>query len=489
MAAAGWLGSGETTHMSVAAVSNIFTTLFLVLNFSIAFVGHRLIKRQGHRNILKSKAVPVTHFTPWLSLGSAFTYIWTLRRIPGGYLGLIMIASGLFGTGNRYIINSCIVPDMAQGVCDFTSGLVATQNSFPIQPVSTWSGSYLALQSFEIARINNAEIGIYSKLNNDLTGFYPTINDLVGNWSCEPAADTAIEPEEWAPKLLEDFLGRQEFLRVTRGSYWRGEYTPSNGYFSGFMAWGPSGDPQSNTTNVRAMISNPASTNGRVLETAAVVNIECKQISLSNWIAASWPAGNATGNSTIFDTYAEWAAPMFGFVKDKPRTEYPLQLTKVLNAMSMLSGSGNHDDHVADVAKSYNAGATYGCLLESTRIYNTVYIVTLVLFIILAAMIVVDVYDLVRTKLDKRHKEVERMPFDMLEWQVALVERMTGNSITSERQLAGYEYVWDGSAGRSYCRKIGEQHGSIYEPVGNPGGNDSDQSATKSSVVLTSTKR
>lgn len=195
--ASGWLGHGNVVSTDASSIANYFTTLFLVLNFLIAFIGHRLIKRQGHRTILKSQPVPITRFTPWLSLGSTFTYMWTLRRIPGGYLGLIMIASGLFGTGNRYIINSCIVPDLAPGICEFDTGIVSVYNKLETRPATTWSASYLALQAFDIARANKAEIGIYSKVNKNLDGFYPTQNDVVGNWNCKQgAADTVIQPEQ-----------------------------------------------------------------------------------------------------------------------------------------------------------------------------------------------------------------------------------------------------------------------------------------------------
>ncbi len=240
-------------------------------------------------------------------------------------------------------------------------------------------------------------------------------------------------------------------MNGSNNRYFSGSTTPAlNSIYTGFLFWGPHVDPATNRTNVRAMMANPPTSKGRVIDPVGVANIECKlNIADTRWRLAPWPISNSSG-----DAYEDWADVVFGFAQEADEDAFPLIFTKVLNAMSMLSGSGNHHSHDVDDAESNNAGTTYGCLVPSTRIYSSVYIVTLLLFVVLFSMIVVDLYDLIRTKLDKRHKEIEKMPFDMLEWQVALVEKMTGESIPTQRTLAGYEYFWDERTGRSHCRKI-----------------------------------
>ncbi|KAK0123817.1 hypothetical protein ONS95_008813 [Cadophora gregata] len=160
---AGWFGPESTSDLSPSAWRNIFTTLFVILNFLVAFIGHRLVRRQGHRTLLKSKPVPVSRFTPWLSLGSTFSYIWTLKRIPGGWLGLIMILSGLFGTGNRYIINSFIVQENVSVRCPFKTGMVTMMSSDKLMPVSTWSATWLAINSLDLAHERKPRLGYTPK--------------------------------------------------------------------------------------------------------------------------------------------------------------------------------------------------------------------------------------------------------------------------------------------------------------------------------------
>ncbi|PVH77132.1 hypothetical protein DL98DRAFT_591529 [Cadophora sp. DSE1049] len=483
----GWFGSESNSDLSASGWRNIFTTLFLVLNFLVAFIGHRLVRRQGHRTLLQSKPVPVSRFTPWLSLGSTFSYIWALKRIPGGWLGLIMILSGIFGTGNRYIINSFIVQEEGASNCPFEDGIVAMKNSDELMPASTWSVTWLAINSLEVAREKGAEVGIYSKVNNNITAFFPGSEDVVGNWDCAVAApDTVIQPDEWATDVLDDFIQNQTFINGKK--YWAGSITPSLNVGTAFMAWGPHIAPSTNLTNgnVRAMISTPKKTNGTITTPANITNLECI-LSIHNpkWKPAPWPID---ANRTDL-TFSVWAPLMVGFVLEVDPYEYPFQLTKVLNAMSMLSGSGNIRTMDASSAASFGAGTTYGCLMPSTRIYLSVYIITMVLVALVLLMLVIDLYDVVRNKFDKRHREVEKMPFEMLDWQVALVEKMTGDTIEKPRKLAGYEYFWDERSGRSCCRKV-QKRGSVYEAVENPGSTTgSEPSLGKNGVVVSAREK
>ena len=175
-----------------------------------------------------------------------------------------------------------------------------------------------------------------------------------------------------------------------------------------------------------------------------VTNIECTLQTFNSWKPMMWTE----------DAYEDWTDTMFGFVMElSDAEEYAAQFTKVLNAMSMVSGSNNGHFVDAETAAEKGAGTTYGCLEPSTRIYGSVIIITVILIALVLVMLVIDLYDVVRNKFDKRHREVEKMPFEMLDWQVALVEKMTGDEIKKPRALARYEYFIDES-GRSCCRKV-----------------------------------
>ncbi|KAL2059920.1 hypothetical protein VTL71DRAFT_10075 [Oculimacula yallundae] len=475
----GWFGTIDS-DLSASAWRNVFTTIFLILNFLVAFIGHRLVKRQGHRTLLKSKPVPVTRFTPWLSLGSTFSYMWTLRRIPGGWLGLIMIFSGIFGTGNRYIINSCIVPEEIAGTCPFETGIVTMRFGGASNPISTWAVTLLAINAVNVARDRGAEVGIYSKVNNNVTSFYPRKEDVIGNWDCAVAAPaTVIQPQDWAKGVLNGFLQNQTFISGKK--FWAGSSNPARNVVTAFMAWGPYIDPATNKTNVRAMISNPPTQDGIIVEPANITNLECSlAIYNPNWKPAPWPVESNRKDSA----YEEWASLMNGFVLEVGPERYHSQLTKVLNAMSMISGSGNVHTFDSDVAESSGAGTEYGCLIPNTRIDLSVYVVAMALMGLVAIMLFIDIYDVVRNKIDKRHIAVEKMPFEMLDWQVALVERITGDEISKPKNLAGYEYFWDEETGTSHCRRSNKSI-AIYEKVENPGNAGSNSSLGKNGNVVT----
>ncbi|KAK0123816.1 hypothetical protein ONS95_008812 [Cadophora gregata] len=215
------------------------------------------------------------------------------------------------------------------------------------------------------------------------------------------------------------------------------------------------------------MISTPVETNGTIATPANITNLECTlSIHDPKWKPAPWPIDD-NGNDVVFSV---WAPLMVGFILEVTPSEYPFQLTKVLNAMSMLSGSGNIRTLDKSDVISFGAGETYGCQIPNTRIDMSVYVITLVLVALFLLMLAIDLYDVVRNKFDKRHKDVEKMPFEILDWQVALVEKMTGDSISRTRHLAKYEYFWDERSGTSYCRRIAKR-GSVYEAVENPGEN------------------
>lgn len=217
------------------------------------------------------------------------------------------------------------------------------------------------------------------------------------------------------------------------------------------MAWGPHIEAAANISKVRAMISMPdidADTNS-VTKPANITNLECS-LSIHDrklkWQPAPWP---------VDQTFTSWAPLMTGFVLGLVDTgDYTYQLGKVLNSMSMLSGGINSNSMNQETAASTGAGTTYGCLVPNTVIDSSVYIIAISLICIVVLMLVVSVYNAVIIKFDKRHKAVEEMPFEMLDYQVAVVEKMTGHTIAEPRRLAGYEYFWDERAGRSHCRRL-----------------------------------
>jgi len=389
-----------------------------------------------------------------------------------------MIGSGFFGTGNRYIINTFIVQEMAPSSCPFERGLVTMANTKGVKPASTWAATSLAYQAWEAAIRNEAMVGIYSKVDNDIDNFYPGKEDVLGNWNCAKGdVYTIIQPDEWTKPALKAFIDRQTFIPGPTDM--TGVWLPSSSVYRAFMAWGQYISRSTNLTSYRAMLATPADREATEVP-VNVTNIECTLQTFNSWKPMMWTE----------DAYEDWTDTMFGFVMElSDAEEYAAQFTKVLNAMSMVSGSNNGHFVDAETAAEKGAGTTYGCLEPSTRIYGSVIIITVILIALVLVMLVIDLYDVVRNKFDKRHREVEKMPFEMLDWQVALVEKMTGDEIKKPRALARYEYFIDES-GRSCCRKV-QKKGAVYEAVENPGNTSSgsEPSLAKNGIIVSSREK
>jgi hypothetical protein len=87
-----WQDGNLFTSLNTASTRNILTTVFVVLNFAVGFVGAFFLIRRN-RHVLNStqksdRAVPINYLTSWLPLSGILTYTWNTYQLPGGYYGL-----------------------------------------------------------------------------------------------------------------------------------------------------------------------------------------------------------------------------------------------------------------------------------------------------------------------------------------------------------------------------------------------------------------
>jgi hypothetical protein len=436
-----WLSTGDVSSFNPERARTIFTTIFIVLNFLIGLIGGRLIKRHNQRKLLKNEPVPVTQLVPWLSLGSTYSYVWSLRKIPGGIFGILMIISGAFGIINQYFVSNYILSERRSSTCNFTSGLVTTHSSLFLRvPSSEWPTAVLAFSAHGVATANNGEIGIWSKIDDDISNFCPTKDDILGRWVCTQAADSIIAPNDWTTtNTVIEWTNRQGFL------YKNAEYNAgsvlSNGRWTNLMAW--SADVPTNSTtrwNVRATIATPNDT--YVNSTAS--NFDCRL----DIVVQTWKPASSDSQGTL----TAWSQTMLGSVLEVPDSAYKGQLEKTLNTITMVAGSGNSHKWNKTTAVDTGAGASYGCVTQPTVIFNTVFATAFMLILLLILLCVVDLYDFVKNMLDKRHKVVDKMPFDMLDWHLGLVQKMVKNENLEMSKLRDYEFYWCESTGNFQCR-------------------------------------
>lgn len=431
--ATSWVTDGTVhTRVDPSLARNIFTTAFVGLNYLIMLVGGYFLKRRNQRRLIlrrgrQAKTVPFTLLTPWLSLGSTITYFWKLRSLPGGLFGLLMLATGAFGLLHQYVINSFILPEVQPSWCQFQAGIVSTANSVEVIPSPSWPAALLVFQAHSAVALNGGINGIYDKINFNISAFQPTSADVLGSWQCNAMQDSPIQPADWSDKAsLESYLTKQNFLSPDTKST-AGAVLVSNSSYEAFLAWSADKETiSSGVGKVRATIANGLSGDSALVAS----NLECTIVKN----VASWDPVPIQANGTL----AAWVNIMFGFVSEVPVNHYGPQVSTVLNAITMLAGSGNQNRRRLDA----NAVQTFGCVTEGTQIYISVYVIFMALAALLFVLLVADLYSLIRYRYNKRRGLVEEIPTDLISWQLAMVRRATGIKNLKQKELPNYSYVY-----------------------------------------------
>ncbi|KAE8443124.1 hypothetical protein EG329_002368 [Mollisiaceae sp. DMI_Dod_QoI] len=440
-----WSSSGTLyTKIDSATARNIFTTAFLVLNILIEIVGEYFLKRRNQRRLIDRKgrnttSVPFSLLTPWLSLSSLATYFWKTRALPGGLLGFLMAATGAFGLLQHYMVNSFILPVMLPTWCEFQAGIVTTAHDVEVTPSPSWSAALLVFGAHTAVTATKGEIGVYNKINVNITSFQPTTADVLGSWTCNALADSIIQPTDWVDTAsVESYLDAQDFLSPSTRNL-AGATSLKDGSYQGFVAWSGTLDSNSSSSwEINTTIVNGLG--GR--SSLAASNFKCSLVKYDpTWIPTPMPS-----NATL----ATWANIMYGFVSEVQVYHYGTQLEIVLNSMSILAGSGNQNN----LRLSAGANPNYGCVMLGSKVYIAVYLILVLLFLILLTLLVADLYQLIGYRLNKRRGLVKEIPTDLISWQPNMVRRMTRNKSLETKDLHKYSYVFSEETGDFEFMKI-----------------------------------
>ncbi|KAE8440684.1 hypothetical protein EG329_006821 [Mollisiaceae sp. DMI_Dod_QoI] len=453
-----WDGLELTTNGSAPVVRNIFTAICLVVNILIAFTGERLIMRHRQRQLLKNKTLPLTDLSPFLSVISTLKYFWMLRRLPGGLFGPLMIASGVFGLTGHIFINTFVETEQVAHLCTFDSGVVTTHepSNFDFSSSAAWTASQVVLRAQQAAITNNdtypdCAVGIYSKVNQNVTTFCPTQDDVLGNWVCIPQPSSVMAPADRVNETtIENFIQQSNFS-YSYPQTWRGRIG-NDGKYSDLMVW------STNTTggstarmNVRGQLVTGLNANSSFTTS----NFQCTlHVSNSTWSPVSI--------NNVW-TLTEWASTMLGSILDTPSELFQGELELVLNAISMVSGSSNS---IFDAAKAsaLGAGEMYGCKEDWTVTHPPVFVIVLVLISILLAILIADLLDLVLNAKDKNRAIVASLPIDLIEWQLAMAKKLVNDDRITTRDLFHCEYSYNRAEGTIDCKRAEKKGSAVYHP-------------------------
>ncbi|KAJ8063994.1 hypothetical protein OCU04_007839 [Sclerotinia nivalis] len=235
-----------------------------------------------------------------------------------------------------------------------------------------------------------------------------------------------------------NYSSEKGFL-YTQASSFKGSVAVTGGPLQGFVYWSANELANSSSTSqwgVRATIMDKVqyiSPN----QTATTNNFQCSIVSTAkNWTPPKMPAQ---------ESLDEWAEHMYGAIRNQSSWTYKPQLERVLNTMSILSGSENS----AWLHIQPGQSSTYGCLVNGSVCSIEVVILFYALFLVLLMVIGIDLYAFLSYKFGgvwEKGKELSYVPTDLISWQLAMVKKSTGNEglTTGDLKEIGFSYVREG---------------------------------------------
>lgn len=356
-----------------------------------------------------------------------------------------MIISGLFDLVDTYFVNSYITDQYSQSTCNFDHGLVAffgesapSRNS--IAPAALWPLSFLAVRALSFT--DEGQRGVYSKVdlkfNNKETIFSPSKADVLGYWKCSNESNIDISPDDINNgTAVDSAIHKQNFLYT--------EATASATTFAGstvseVMFWSANHN-ESSTWEMKATMGV------NISQTHQATNYHCIYGAKRTW------------NAPIIELQAsldEWKGLMVGYLVDSSIEFSNHHIEIMLNAMTMVAASGNSLYYANNKRfKELNSrDKSYGCVKKHAEVENPVWAVFFIMvLVVIGLVVVVDLYKLIRYKTSSRSKTADKMPFEMMDWQLATMQHLTGKENLEYRDLKDYEYFHDRSIGRNMVRK------------------------------------
>lgn len=158
---------------------------FIIVLLFIAFVGDRCCHLRTKLMLLRGQNVSVTAMTGWVRGIISFKIVARLRRLPGGWLGALMLLTAVLALVTDLTVARFVVDIPLPTRCPFHIGLVLNTSTAHYYP-SIYGAAYRWASTAQLFSIyNGGYMGIYKKLDNN-TYFLADESDVVGYWLCNP---------------------------------------------------------------------------------------------------------------------------------------------------------------------------------------------------------------------------------------------------------------------------------------------------------------
>ncbi|KAI1629016.1 hypothetical protein EDD37DRAFT_32741 [Exophiala viscosa] len=356
--------SGSSTRL-------FFRVFFTLVSALITFTGKKCLSTRAKLKLAQGRSVKLTLLSPWLSDFDSLSSITKTHTLPGGWLGIVMVAAFLLDRASD--LTSALVQSVpVHDRCEFGTGLVVGDTgSISLVP---WNGApyTVASQAQVVSLQNGGEQGIYRKANRNIN-FAADYEDVLGYWNCT-RNDLAYNYAWNVPtQAIQSDLYQYGLLYGTPVSV---SALSGNASTTHLVILDTSAGNQTHTVfDVRIAVDTSAFAND-------TKNMQCYQCVLHDTYDTLRSIQMAINS---LETLSDWRQIFQGAIYDGSGTPASNNtggiLEQVLNSMTMVAGGQNY------LLDTSHSTSTQGCLTNRTRILWELVLLTFLTAMTLALLV------------------------------------------------------------------------------------------------------
>lgn len=396
--------NGPTVPKSViddGDIRVIFKIYFMVIILVIAFLGSHCLKFYIQRQLLKGKSVELATTTGWINGPALAKTAFELRRIPGGWLGFIMLLTTALEIISDFGVAKTITLVRQESRTTAPAGMIidntTSRSEYPnpdFTPfnLATSAQIYSANNQNLTGMTSNSPYGIYRFINGYDFDFLAMPEDIIGYWSCVHNPQTPITYDQTFLKnatQIWDFDVGIDLIK--RGLIYGGNYAQVNNvsiFNSTYQ--GPSLQLVIWTASNYTRGSTPSFT--FAVETLALDDVGSKEMDVFNCSLHSTGVQeivfDVLQHIDVIQTMTRLSTPITGALYPGWWAYQSYDLATVastieyyLNAIIMVAGSGQQ------TATPNTQGYTYGVLEYATVIPYWIIVVAVLAFVLALLML------------------------------------------------------------------------------------------------------
>ena len=405
--------------------------LILRIYFNVVFIVYAVIGGQcvlysTKLEILRKKLVNATDMTGWLGSFEPFLLFLSLRKLPGGWLGSLMMISVVLSYVSDIAVTTLVKPVQIPARCSFTTGLVSP-TSQPLGKIPVNGSPYTVVSNAQLSSLaNGGPIGIYSKVNED-RDFQAQTEDIAGKWNCnDQGQDQTYDLGTTKADIALDLQSKGLLHNTAVIS----EASAGNGSFNHFVIITSSqADGALQSFDIRASVQLEA----LYVDTKTMKSFFCSMDAPS----MEFVLGNVSSQSTLQEWILTFQGSMYNGTGTTAAPDCDQRLEWVLNSLVMIGAGGNY------LLSSAPPGSTQGCLAQRAIIPNAVLAIfgivsSILLMMFLYLFILLLLY--LRFPSSQR-RNLAHTPNGLADWMAHAAHASAGgNEDVESKELRGWGY-------------------------------------------------